>query len=88
VDVVGEGPDGLGWATNWLPDGRLLVTGPELNPGRARRVARPARGSQPVGCGICSCSSPVLVQETTEQVMSVHPILVSLGSDAKIGGWT
>ena len=21
-DVVGEGPDGLGWATNWLPDGR------------------------------------------------------------------
>ena len=29
-EVVGEGPDGLGWATNWLPDGRLLVTGPEL----------------------------------------------------------
>jgi sugar lactone lactonase YvrE len=29
-DVVGEGPDGLGWATNWLPDGRMLVTGPEL----------------------------------------------------------
>jgi sugar lactone lactonase YvrE len=29
-DVVGEGPDGLGWATNWLPDGRLLITGPEL----------------------------------------------------------
>jgi hypothetical protein len=28
------------------------------------------------------------VQETTEQVMSVHPILVSLASDAKIGGWT
>jgi hypothetical protein len=28
------------------------------------------------------------VQETTEQVMSVHPILVSLPSDAKIGGWT
>ena len=28
--VVGEGPDGLGWATNWLPDGRMLVTGPEL----------------------------------------------------------
>src|ERR671923_1813749 len=29
-DVVGEGPDGLGWATNWLPDGRMLITGPEL----------------------------------------------------------
>jgi sugar lactone lactonase YvrE len=29
-EVVGEGPDGLGWATNWLPDGRLLITGPEL----------------------------------------------------------
>jgi sugar lactone lactonase YvrE len=29
-DVVGEGPVGLGWATNWLPDGRLLITGPEL----------------------------------------------------------
>jgi sugar lactone lactonase YvrE len=28
--VVGEGPDGLGWATNWLPDGRMLITGPEL----------------------------------------------------------
>src|SRR5262245_31817826 len=28
--VVEEGPDGLGWATNWLPDGRLLITGPEL----------------------------------------------------------
>jgi sugar lactone lactonase YvrE len=29
-EVVGEGPDGLGWATNWLPDGGLLVTGQEL----------------------------------------------------------
>jgi sugar lactone lactonase YvrE len=29
-EVVGEGPEGLGWATNWLPDGRLLVTGQEL----------------------------------------------------------
>ena len=29
-EVVGEGPDGLGWATGWLPDGRLLITGPEL----------------------------------------------------------
>jgi hypothetical protein len=29
-EVVGEGPDGLGWATNWLRDGRLLITGQEL----------------------------------------------------------
>jgi sugar lactone lactonase YvrE len=29
-EVVGEGPEGLGWATNWLPDGRMLITGPEL----------------------------------------------------------
>ena len=29
-EVVGEGSDGLDWATNWLPDGRTLVTGPEL----------------------------------------------------------
>jgi sugar lactone lactonase YvrE len=29
-EVVGQGPDGLGWATNWLPDGRLLITGPDL----------------------------------------------------------
>ena len=29
-DVVGQGPDGLGWGTNWLPDGRMLITGPEL----------------------------------------------------------
>jgi sugar lactone lactonase YvrE len=28
--VVGEGPAGLGWAANWLPDGRMLITGPEL----------------------------------------------------------
>src|SRR6058998_2782423 len=30
-EVVGEGPDGLGWATNWLPDGQMLITGPELS---------------------------------------------------------
>ncbi|HEX2285740.1 MAG TPA: SMP-30/gluconolactonase/LRE family protein [Mycobacterium sp.] len=29
-EVVGHGPPGLGWATEWLPDGRLLVTGQEL----------------------------------------------------------
>jgi sugar lactone lactonase YvrE len=30
-EVVGEGPEGLGWAVNWLPDGRMLVTGQELS---------------------------------------------------------
>jgi sugar lactone lactonase YvrE len=29
-EVVGHGPDGLGWSIDWLHDGRLLVTGPEL----------------------------------------------------------
>jgi sugar lactone lactonase YvrE len=29
-EVVGDGPEGLGWATNWLPDGRMLITGEEL----------------------------------------------------------
>jgi sugar lactone lactonase YvrE len=29
-EVVGRGPEGLGWATNWLPDGRMLITGAEL----------------------------------------------------------
>src|ERR671924_1868061 len=30
AEVVGEGPPGLGWTIDWLPDGRLLVTGKEL----------------------------------------------------------
>jgi sugar lactone lactonase YvrE len=29
-EVMGHGPEGLGWTIDWLPDGRLLVTGPEL----------------------------------------------------------
>lgn len=29
-EVVGHGPPALGWAIDWLPDGRLLVTGKEL----------------------------------------------------------
>jgi sugar lactone lactonase YvrE len=28
--VVGHGPGGLGWSIGWLPDGRLLTTGPGL----------------------------------------------------------
>jgi sugar lactone lactonase YvrE len=29
-EVVGHGPPGLGWSIDWLPDGRLLVTGEAL----------------------------------------------------------
>jgi sugar lactone lactonase YvrE len=29
-EVVDRGPEGAGWAVNWLPDGRMLVTGNEL----------------------------------------------------------
>ena len=29
-EVVGKGGPGLGWSIDWLPDGRLLVTGEEL----------------------------------------------------------
>ena len=29
-EVVAQGPPGLGWSIDWLLDGRLLVTGPEL----------------------------------------------------------
>jgi sugar lactone lactonase YvrE len=29
-EVVGRGPAGLGWAVDWLPDGRMLLTGSEL----------------------------------------------------------
>jgi sugar lactone lactonase YvrE len=30
AEVVAKGPPGLGWSIDWLPDGRLLVTGPGL----------------------------------------------------------
>jgi sugar lactone lactonase YvrE len=29
-EVVDRGPEGLGWAVNWLPDGQMLITGNEL----------------------------------------------------------
>jgi sugar lactone lactonase YvrE len=29
-EVIGPGGGGAGWAANWLPDGRMLVTGSEL----------------------------------------------------------
>ncbi|HET9345989.1 MAG TPA: SMP-30/gluconolactonase/LRE family protein [Candidatus Limnocylindrales bacterium] len=31
TEVVGHGPGGLGWSIDWLPDGRLLVTGKGLS---------------------------------------------------------
>jgi sugar lactone lactonase YvrE len=30
AEVIGAGGGGSGWAVNWLPDGRMLVTGREL----------------------------------------------------------
>jgi sugar lactone lactonase YvrE len=30
-EIVGEGPPGLGWSIDWLPDGPLLVTGKGLS---------------------------------------------------------
>lgn len=30
TEVMGPGGGGAGWAVDWLPDGRMLVTGPEL----------------------------------------------------------
>ena len=29
--VAGHGPGGLGWSIDWLPDGRMLTTGPGLD---------------------------------------------------------
>jgi sugar lactone lactonase YvrE len=29
-EVMGRGAEGLGWAVDWLPDGRMLITGSEL----------------------------------------------------------
>jgi sugar lactone lactonase YvrE len=31
AEIVAKGPPGLGWSIDWLPDGRLLVTGQGLN---------------------------------------------------------
>lgn len=30
AEVMSEGPPGMGWSIDWLPDGRLLTTGPVL----------------------------------------------------------
>ena len=44
-EVVGRGPEGLGWAVNWLPDGRMLDHRQRAGPRRARRLSGPARRS-------------------------------------------
>jgi hypothetical protein len=44
-EVVGEGPEGLGWATNWLPDDRMPITEPKLIRVEPNGVARPPRRS-------------------------------------------
>jgi sugar lactone lactonase YvrE len=31
AEVVAEGPPQLGWAIDWLPDGRLVTTGPDIS---------------------------------------------------------
>ena len=42
-EVVGHGAPALGWSIDWLPDGRLLVTGRGAHPPRARRDDGPPR---------------------------------------------
>ena len=44
-EVVAPGRATMGWSIDWLPDGRLLVSGEELTrdrAGRFRRTAQPA----------------------------------------------
>ena len=44
---MAAGPPGLGWSIDWLPDGRLLVTGDELAAPGAGRHDGPPRRSEP-----------------------------------------
>jgi sugar lactone lactonase YvrE len=44
-EVVGEGAPGLGWSIDWLPDGRLLVTGQKRGESTGRLMRREADGS-------------------------------------------
>ena len=62
--VVGQGPDGLGWATNWLPDGRLLITGQELirvEPDGSGALT--ARGVAPEAIGAVAAEHRVVLTE-------------------------
>jgi sugar lactone lactonase YvrE len=48
-EVMGHGPDGLGWTIDWLPDGRLLVTGKELVCVQPDGSAGPYADLSPIG---------------------------------------
>jgi sugar lactone lactonase YvrE len=52
-EVIGAGGGGSGWAVNWLPDGRMLVTGAELlrvEAGGSRVRHTDLRHVSPYGC--------------------------------------
>ncbi|HKS71112.1 MAG TPA: SMP-30/gluconolactonase/LRE family protein [Ktedonobacterales bacterium] len=52
-EVTGHGPVGLGWTIDWLPDGRLLVTGKELlrrEPDGSMVQHADLSGIAPLGC--------------------------------------
>jgi sugar lactone lactonase YvrE len=52
-EVIGRGGGGAGWAVNWLADGRMLVTGPELTrvePDGSRVRHADLSGILPFGC--------------------------------------
>ena len=60
-EVVGRGPAGFGWATEWLPDGRMLLTGPELlreEPDGTRWYGTPISARSRAGAGPRSSSTP------------------------------
>ncbi|WP_039828235.1 SMP-30/gluconolactonase/LRE family protein [Nocardia testacea] len=50
VEVMGEGPRAMGWAIDWLPDGRLVTTGPTLtrHESHGELVAHRARGGNEI----------------------------------------
>ncbi|HET6380846.1 MAG TPA: SMP-30/gluconolactonase/LRE family protein [candidate division Zixibacteria bacterium] len=53
AEVIGPGGGGAGWAVDWLPDGRMLVTGPELvraEPDGSRVRHADLRHILPYGC--------------------------------------
>jgi sugar lactone lactonase YvrE len=41
VERMAPGPEGYGWSFDWLPDGRLLTTGPTLTVSDSAGVAQP-----------------------------------------------
>jgi len=78
--VIGHGPGGLGWSIDWLPDGRLLVTGPGLTrhqpDGSLSRT--PTWGHSPMTG--TSWSSTAAATRTSTAGSSVPPRMVRRGS--------